>query len=59
QVLDIREMSGQPALIFGLVHGTPLLKFMYIAAAPMAILISNLAGRISRSKMVLVRDEER
>jgi hypothetical protein len=49
KVLRIREMGGHPPLVFGLVHGTPLLKFCYFFAAPIAI------GSVALVKKILSR----
>lgn len=36
-VLRIRETGGYPPLFLDMIHGTPLLKFCYLVAAPTAI----------------------
>lgn len=43
-ILKIHETGGYPPLFLNIIHGTPLLKFMYIVAAPVAIVSSALVN---------------
>ncbi|MCL4547334.1 MAG: hypothetical protein M1495_02065 [Bacteroidetes bacterium] len=64
-VLNIRNISygGNPALIFGLIHGTKVLYVFYLSAALVSIAIFEIFHKIffvaSQKELVRIRDSEK
>ena len=45
RVFEIREMTSEKPLCFGLIHGTPILKMYYLTAGILAVFLSRIFER--------------